>query len=91
MLGDADGDFSDPTTLSGTTVGLHIYVDNVDELFRKALTAGGKEIQPVQDMFYGDRMGMLKDPFGHIWVLLTSKEILTPNEIVKRAEKLLNN
>jgi PhnB protein len=39
-------------------------------------------------MFYGDRMGMLKDPFGHIWVLLTAKESLTPDEIVERAEAL---
>src|SRR5688500_9892869 len=54
MLGDADGIFRDPQTVMGTTVGLHIYVDDVDALFTWALNAGAKAIQPVQDMFYGD-------------------------------------
>jgi PhnB protein len=47
MLGDADGDFSDPKALAGTTVGLHVYVENVDALFHQAITAGGEAIQPV--------------------------------------------
>jgi PhnB protein len=89
MVGDAERPFHDPNSLGGSSVGLHIYVKNVDALSAQATSAGAKEIQPVQDMFYGDRMAMLEDPFGHIWVLLTHLEDIAPEEIKKRGEAIL--
>lgn len=73
-----------PTTLGGTPISIMIYVDDVDTIFRKAIAAGGTEQKPVQDQFYGDRSGCLKDPFGHVWLVSTHKEDVTPEEIEKR-------
>ncbi len=90
MLADScdEGAFRNPRSLSGSSVGLHVYVENVDKLFAQAIDAGAKVIKPVHDQFYGDRSGMLEDPFGHIWILATHKEDLSPEEISKRAEAL---
>jgi PhnB protein len=79
-----------PQTLGGSSVGLHVYVDDVDALYAQAINAGAKQIKPVEDQFYGDRTGTLEDPFGHIWFLATHKEDLTPEEINKRAEALFS-
>lgn len=87
MVGDASEPFCDRRNLGGTTAGLHVYVEEVDALFERAVEAGAKELQPVQDMFYGDRTAMLEDPLGHVWVLLERREDLTPAEIVARAER----
>lgn len=93
MLADPceDGAFRSPQSLGGSSVGLHVYVDNVDAQFAQAISAGAKEIKPVQDQFYGDRTGTLEDPFGHVWFLATHKEDLTPEEINKRAETLFKH
>jgi PhnB protein len=90
MLADPceEGTFRNPQTLGGTSVGLHVYVEDVDSLFARAVDAGAKTVRPVQDQFYGDRTGTLEDPFGHVWFLATHKEELTPEEINKRAEAL---
>jgi PhnB protein len=88
MVGDADGLFHDPRSLKGVSVGLHLYTEDVDALFARAVGAGAKAIEAVQDMFYGDRMGMLEDPFGHIWVFLTHKEDVAPEQIKLRGEAL---
>jgi PhnB protein len=88
MLGDVDERFREPQSAGGTTVGIHIYVDDVDLMFARALRAGATVLQEPQDMFYGDRMTMLQDPFGHIWVFLQPLEQLEPVEIVERANKL---
>lgn len=73
-----------PKTLGGTPVGLMIYVDDVDTIYKQALAAGGVEMKPLQDQFYGDRSGTLTDPFGHIWTVATHKEDVSPEEIDKR-------
>jgi len=73
-----------PKTLSGTSVSLMLYVEDVDTFFAQAIAAGGKEQRPVQDQFYGDRSGTLEDPFGHVWTIGTHKEDLTPEEIAAR-------
>jgi len=80
--------FRSPQSLGGSAVGLHLYVEDVDALFARALAAGAKAIKPVQDQFYGDRSGTLEDPFGHLWFLASRKEDLTPDEIKQRAEAL---
>ena len=78
-------DFRAPQSYGGSPVHLHVYVEDVDTVFKQALAAGGKEVRPVQDQFYGDRLGTVADPFGHVWHLSTHKEDLTPEEIGKRA------
>jgi PhnB protein len=90
MLSDqcAESPIPSPQSLGGSSVGLYVYVEDVDLLFEQAINAGAKEVKPVEDQFYGDRTGTLKDPFGHIWFLATHKEDLTPEEIKKRAETL---
>ncbi len=89
MLGDAEGPlFSAPTAVGGTTVGLHVFVEDVDVLARQATAAGAELLQPPADQFHGDRTTMLKDPYGHIWVFLTHLEDLTPDEVARRAREL---
>jgi peroxiredoxin Q/BCP len=75
-----------PQTLGGTPVSLMIYVEDVDAVFKQAVSAGAAEQKPVQDQFYGDRTGSLVDPFGHIWHIATHKEDITPEEMEKRAK-----
>jgi len=76
-----------PDTLQSTSVGMMIYVPNVDAVFANALKAGGTEVRPVVDQFYGDRSGTLKDPFGHVWTVSTHVEDVAPDEMAKRMEK----
>ena len=83
-----DVSFGDPKALGGSTVGLYLYVNDVDATFSQAVTAGAKTVKPVEDQFYGDRSGAIEDPYGHRWFLATHKEDLTPEEINKRAEAL---
>ena len=86
MLADEYPDFGaiGPETLGGTSVKLHLYVDDVDNVFRKAIAAGAAELRPVKDQFHGDRSGMLEDPFGHQWFIATRKEEVTPSEMQRR-------
>ena len=83
-----DSPMPSPDTLGGSTVAVHLYVDDVDAMFEQAIDAGALDIKSVEDQFYGDRMGTLKDPFGHIWFVSTHIEDLTPEEIQQRAEAL---
>lgn len=77
-----------PRHLGGTCVALLIYVDNCDKVVDKAVAAGAKLERPVQDQFYGDRSGMVIDPFGHRWTIATHIEDVTPKEIMKRYESM---
>jgi PhnB protein len=76
--------YKGPKSIGGSAVGLMIYVDDCDAVFKQAITAGGTEKKAIQDQFYGDRSGTLEDPFGHIWTVATHKEDVTPEEIDKR-------
>ena len=73
-----------PHTLNGTSAILELYVDDVDAAFRRAIEAGAMVKLPVEDMFYGDRYGMIEDPFGHVWALATVKETLASRQIYER-------
>ena len=75
-----------PQTLGGSAVIIHLYVNDVDKVSASTIAAGAKVLMPVADQFYGDRSGRFQDPFGHIWVISTHKEDLSPDEIAKRAE-----
>jgi PhnB protein len=64
---------------------LHIYVEDVDATVDRAVAAGAKLVRPVADQFYGDRSGGIEDPFGHKWYFATMKEIVSPEEMERRA------
>jgi PhnB protein len=77
-----------PSSIKGTSVNLFLYVDNADNVFKQAVSLGARSIKPVEDMFWGDRMGMLIDPFGHFWSIGTHVEDVGPAEIDRRAEAM---
>ena len=76
-----------PNSRGGTTVSLMLYVEDVDSAFRQAIEAGGTEKRPVENQFWGDRMGTLTDPFGHMWSLATTVEEVSPDELQQRMEQ----
>ncbi len=75
-----------PVTLGGSPMFLMIYVPDVDAAFKKAIAAGATEVRPVEDQFYGDRSGMLKDPYGYQWTLSTHIEEVSQEEAQRRME-----
>lgn len=79
-----------PLSLGGTPVALHLNVDNVDALFHQALAAGAEQILAPTDMFWGDRYGKVRDPFGHEWSIATTLQELTPEEMQANAEKFFS-
>ena len=72
-------------TLGGSPITLFVYVPDVDMSFKQAVDAGGKSEMPVEDMFWGDRAGSIRDPFGYSWMLATHKQDLTADQIQKGA------
>jgi PhnB protein len=86
MLADeAQGmDHRSPKSFGGSPVSILLYTENVDDVFKRALAAGGRQIRPVENQFYGDRLGALEDPFGHIWSVATHVEDVPPEEMQKR-------
>lgn len=80
--------FFSPETIGGTPVLIHLYVEDVDALAKRAVDAGITVTRPVEDQFYGDRGGKFTDPFGHIWWFATHKEDLSAEEMKKRAAEL---
>jgi uncharacterized glyoxalase superfamily protein PhnB len=76
-----------PKARGGTSVTLHLYVDNVDASFDRAVKAGCNVTMPVADMFWGDRYGQVEDPFGHKWALATHKQDLTMEQMTENAKK----
>jgi PhnB protein len=73
-----------PTVLGGTSASVLVYVDDVDSAVRRAVDAGASLRSEPKDMFWGDRLGEVFDPFGHSWLLATHVEDLTPEEIAER-------
>lgn len=81
--------YKSPTSIGGTPVSIYLYVDDVDRLFKQAISAGAKELRPVKDQFYGDRSGTLADPFGHVWSIGTHKEDVSMEELTRRLEEMM--
>jgi PhnB protein len=81
--------FSSPHTLGGVSVCIFFYVADVDTAFARATAAGAQELRPVADEFYGDRVGTLRDPFGHVWTLATRKEDLSAAELTARVDEFI--
>lgn len=80
--------FHSPGSLGGSSFGVHLYVEDADRVFEQAVAAGATVLRPVADMFYGDRIGCLKDPYGHVWFVSTHREDLSEQEIFERAKKM---
>ena len=78
-----------PRSLGGSPVSLLVYVEDVDAQFRQAIAAGAKELRPLTDQFYGDRSGILEDPFGHVWNLATHKEDVSHEEMQRRSQAMM--
>jgi len=76
-----------PKTLGGSPVGLHVYVEDVDTVFKRAVGAGAKSTLEPSDQFWGDRYGRITDPFGHNWGIATHIEDVAPEEMKRRVEQ----
>jgi PhnB protein len=91
MIGDPDDRlYGEPRALGRCTAGLHIFLDDNAALLRRAVEAGAEQIQPHTDMFYGASSASVRDPYGHVWVLLSWKEDLSPSEMERRGNALLS-
>lgn len=77
-----------PRNLGGSSVGIHLYIKNVDLVVERSLAAGAKLVRAVEDMFYGDRCGEVEDPYGHRWYVSTHVEDVSVAQVRKRAAKL---
>ena len=93
MLADENPDMGavGPRRVGGTPVSVMVYVDDVDAAFKRALQKGAKELQAVEDRFYGDRSGQIEDPFGHRWDLSTHVEDVAPEEMSRRAAEMMGS
>lgn len=87
---DTPSGYSSPLSLLGSTVSLLLYVDDVDLFIARAIGSGATLVNDIEDQFYGDRSGTIKDPFGHLWTIATQKETLTPEEIHDRAKEFFS-
>ena len=87
MLADEfpDMGYVGPKKIGGTPVTLGVFVEDVDGTFDAAIKAGAKELRPVENQFYGDRVGQIEDPWGHRWSVMTHVEDVPPEEMAKRA------
>jgi PhnB protein len=78
-----------PKSLKATTFNLHLWVEDCDVAFAKAVAAGCKVVMPLTDQFWGDRYGQVVDPFGHLWAITSHKEDVPPEEMGERAEEAM--
>lgn len=88
MLADEcpDAEMRNPKTIGGSSVGIHLYVRNVDAFVEQAVAEGAMIKNQPEDKFYGDRNAVIADPFGHIWFISTHIEDVPPEELKKRME-----
>ncbi|VEG38812.1 glyoxalase/bleomycin resistance protein/dioxygenase [Mycolicibacterium flavescens] len=82
-----DGKSATPEALGGSPVTIHLTVTDVDAKFQKAVDAGATVVMPLGDMFWGDRYGELRDPFGHVWSMGQPMREVSPEEIEKAVQQ----
>jgi PhnB protein len=92
MMADENLDWGNksPQTIGGNPMSFGLYVKDADKVFQKAIDAGATSVMPVEDMFYGDRVGSVMDPFGYKWMITTHKEDMSFDEMQKRFDKILS-
>jgi PhnB protein len=78
-----------PQALKGTPVTLHIWVEDVDSLYKQATAAGAQVVMPLADQFWGDRYAVVKDPYGHQWSMASHVKDLTPEQLKKAGEEAM--
>lgn len=78
-----------PESVGGTSVGIHLHVDDADATMRRAVEAGAKVTRPAQDHFYGERSGAVRDPFGHEWLIGHDIEDVSPEEMQRRYDEVM--
>ncbi len=90
MLADEfpDHGFLSPQTIGGSPVTVHVYVEDADAVFAKALSLGATTTREMEDQFYGDRLGQFEDPWGHRWSVASHVEDVSPEEMERRAAAL---
>lgn len=76
-----------PKSLKGSPVTIHLYVEHADAVFERAVAAGAKVRMPIGDMFWGDRYGVLEDPFGHYWSVATHMRDVSPEEMQRAMQE----
>ena len=93
MLNDAMGGGRSAKTISGSPIGLWVYVEDCDGLYRRAVAAGAQvppgPMSALADQFWGDRTGTVLDPYGYTWTFATRKEDLAPDEVKQRMEAFM--
>jgi PhnB protein len=91
MLADENPDMNvrGPKAIGGTPCSLHVYVEDADGVFDRAIKAGATALRSVEDQFYGDRSGQFEDPFGHRWNVATHVEDVPPDEMERRAAEAM--
>lgn len=77
-----------PLSMPGSSVTIGLLVENADQVFEKAVKAGAEVAMPLENMFWGDRYGQLKDPFGHCWGVAQHIEDVTPEQCAQRAQEM---
>ena len=90
MLSDEHPEFAvlSPRTLKGSPVAMHLYVEDVDALARRAVEAGATLVRPIKDEFYGDRSAVLTDPFGHRWFFASRIEEVSAEDLQRRHDAM---
>lgn len=93
MLADVTPDMgpSTPSAIGGTPVTIMVYVEDVDDVYRRAIEAGASEDRPLEDQFYGDRSGSFVDPFGHKWHVASHVEDVAEDEMQRRMEAMMSS
>lgn len=81
-------DIRGPAAIGGTSVHIHVYVEDADAVFERAVRAGARPLRPVEKQFYGDRSGRFEDPYGHRWNVATHVEDVPEDEMQRRAAEL---
>ncbi|HEY7638746.1 MAG TPA: VOC family protein [Steroidobacteraceae bacterium] len=90
MIGDPDDKlYGDPRALGRCSTSLHIFADDNAAVLKRAVEAGAEQVQAPTEMFYGASSASLRDPFGHVWVVLTWKEEVSADEMQRRGNALL--
>jgi len=84
-----DMGYNSPESIGGTGVSIHVLVDDVDQIFAKAIELGAKEVMAVSAQFDGERRGTLMDPFGHLWLVATRVEDVSFSEMLERFRKMM--
>ena len=78
-----------PTTVGGTSTTIHLYVEDADKIYAKAIESGATPAMPIMDAFWGDRYGSVIDPFGHSWAIATHEVDMSPEEMQKAAKEFM--